>query len=77
MELTDPLAELTPLDDVGPVDGEDGLDPFAVAGVSPFTLPPPPAPPSAASSSKLTQPDLAGDAVLLPPAAVSSAIAEG
>ena len=76
MELTDPLAELTPLDDVGPVDGEDGLDPFAVAGVSPFTLPPPP-PPSAASSSKLTQPDLAGDAVLLPPAAVSSAIAEG
>ena len=76
MELTDPLAELTPLDDVGPVDGEDGLDPFAVAGGSPFTLPPP-ALPSAASSSKLTQPDLAGDAVLLPPAAVSSAIAEG
>lgn len=75
MELTDPLAELTPLDDVGPVDGEDGLDPFAVPEVSPFTRPPPP-PPSAASSSKLTQPDLAGDAVLLPPA-VSSAIAEG
>ena len=71
MELTDPLAELTPLE-VGPVDGEDGLDPFAVAEASPFTLPPP----SAASSSKLTQPDLAGDAVLLPPA-VSSAMAEG
>ena len=73
MELTDPLAELTPLD-VGPVDGEDGLDPFAV---SPFTLPPPLLPPSAASSSKLTQPDLAGDAVLLPPAVSSAMVEEG
>ena len=75
MELTDPLAELTPLE-VGPVDGEEGLDPFAVAeDASPFTLPPPP-PPSFASSSKLTHPDLAGEDVLLPPA-VSSAMAEG
>ena len=73
MELTDPLAELTPLD-VGPVDGEDGLDPLAV---SPFTLPPPLLPPSAASSSKLTQPDLAGDAVLLPPAVSSAMVEEG
>ena len=77
MELTDPLAELTPLD-VGPVDGEEGLDPFAVVEeVSPFTLPPPPLPPpSVASSSKLTHPDLAGEDVLLPPT-VSSAMAVG
>ena len=78
MELTDPLAELTPLE-VGPVDGEEGLDPLAVVEeVSPFTLPPPPPPPppSVASSSKLTHPDLAGEDVLLPPT-VSSAMAEG
>ena len=74
MELTDPLAELTPLE-VGPVDGEEGLDPFAVVEeVSPFTLPLPP--PSVVSSSKLTHPDLAGEDVLLPPT-VSSAMAEG
>ena len=76
MELTDPLAELTPLE-VGPVDGEEGLDPLAVAvEVSPFTLPPPLPPPSVVSSSKLTHPDLAGEDVLLPPT-VSSAMAEG
>ena len=80
MELTDPLAELTPLE-VGPVDGEEGLDPLAVVEeVSPFTLPPPPPPPppppSVASSSKLTHPDLAGEDVLLPPT-VSSAMAVG
>ena len=74
IELTDPLAELTPLE-VGPVDGEEGLDPLAVVEeVSPFTLPPPP--PSVASSSKLTHPDLAGEDVLLPPT-VSSAMAVG
>ena len=76
MELTDPLAELTPLE-VGPVDGEEGLDPLAVVEeVSPFTLPPPLPPPSVVSSSKLTHPDLAGEDVLLPPA-VSSAMTEG
>ena len=76
MELTDPLAELTPLE-VGPVDGEEGLDPLAVVEeVSPFTLPPPLLPPSVASSSKLTHPDLAGEDVLLPPT-VSSAMAVG
>ena len=76
MELTDPLAELTPLE-VGPVDGEEGLDPLAaVEEVSPFTLPPSLPPPSVVSSSKLTHPDLAGEDVLLPPT-VSSAMAVG